>query len=439
MTSDANMTPITEVPSSSPISSIYFDGNSIMLAVVSMTESGDTKIHYLKTIEMDDLVQRVERVMHPIFMDTDYLDYTDPSALQGAMAILLENEVARYPVLGVFAPECVQQWQEQGPASREGRQGRYERGIHSCKSANPYAYPRIFGFEESPLWRDREETSFWSARFDDVLATAEQYYGLELPFLGLVTGKRAFGEILRTLNIGHEGRPVTVIDVGKLRTLYTGSRKGEILFNHAIPVGLARDDMHYFKSIRPSLNKLDQLNDQLGSLMFSPDCTPSPIFDPMVSTPQVDCTRFGMQIARYAYRVLHDIWADIAPQNELTFYLTGSPSRLPQLQSYVQIKSGVRLHKLEDSSLPGFELGDGITWQNVTDHLIPIGAAMAYHRRNESRFGMVLRDRRPVRIKTIEEIDDIAEPDTLYVVQYPSHTQRTSSNRPAINPPTPAS
>jgi hypothetical protein len=265
-------------------------------------------------------------------------------------------------------------------------------------------------------------------RFDDMAQCAEQYQGRNTPFLGMVTGDRALNEVFSYMGRMDTSRPLALVDVGKLRTLYLGGFLGRPLFIHAIPVGLARDDQHYFTSITPTLAHLDAIDRQLGTLLFPPDATPSPVFDPLISTPQVDCTRFSMQVARYADRTRRDLLGMTGGSNSV-FYVTGRASRLPGFRRYLESKTSVRFRRLDRRPVDGIHLEGNVTWPDVSDHLLPIGAALAYHRREATRQGLVLRDRRPENLVTAD-IDPLSlTPGNLYVIGSPSRgdSQRFSS------------
>ncbi|MBI5154562.1 hypothetical protein HZA57_04935 [Candidatus Poribacteria bacterium] len=308
---------------------------------------------------------------------------------------------------------------EKGEQSPRAHRARLASAVKAALSRNPFAYPRIFAFDNENANGGSQILRFWSGRFDDVLATADRYYSMEIPFQGLVTANRALGEIFRLLAPEDQAIPVTLIDVGKLRTNYLGGQHGEVAFSHTIPVGLARDDAHYFRSISPTLSYLEAINSQQGTLLFPPDATPSPIFDPAMSTPQIDCTRFAMQVARYAYRVLHDIWPTSDALTHGAHYVSGGASRLPGFRPYMEAKTSARYRRLDRRPVPGIQILGDVTWADVADHLLMIGAAVAYHRRTERLHGLVLRDRRPVRVNRAGLRGLNLEPGQLYVLEKP--------------------
>ncbi|MCB2154280.1 hypothetical protein KQI84_05295 [bacterium] len=411
--------PAISVPPDHPVTGVVVDGNSLLAAVVSMTSTGEPVVHATRTMELDSLVERIARVNHPIFMDVDFLEFPSPEILVSQLNNLLEGDIFQNPLVVVFPPEITRCWQERGPAGEEARADRIRRGLKGIRNSNPYSYPMLLAFDETKTKCGGEATRFWSTRLDDLMASADLYNSIALPFQALVQGHRAGAEILRLLSAEEPDSPMSLVDVGKLRTLYLGGCDGELVFNHAIPVGLARDDIFYFTAIKPVMSYLHTVAEQFGTLLFPPDSTPSPIFDPVISTPQVDCTRFSMQVARYAYRVLHDIWGETCEPREVVHYVTGRPSRLPGFRQYLDVKTGARFRRLDRRPIESMHLAEGIGWPQVADHLLPIGAAMAYHRRKEDRYGLVLRSRRPSRLTDQLAADGQLKPNDLYLIEAP--------------------
>ena len=62
---DAGPAPAPARPSER-VTAVYLDGNTLMAAVVSLGEQGKPIVHALRLIETEDLVERVDRIPHPI-------------------------------------------------------------------------------------------------------------------------------------------------------------------------------------------------------------------------------------------------------------------------------------------------------------------------------------------------------------------------------------
>lgn len=419
------------------VTAVSIDGNTLQAAAVSLDAGATVNVHKLATMELDELVERVSRASHPIFMDVDFIEYPDQEYLHRALRALVEEPEFDNPFVGVMPAESVQEWRREGLDEPGRRERRLLRGLQSFQSANPYAYPKMFGYSVLKTAPGVIDVEIWSSRFDDVTVVAEQYTALinpRRPFRGLVTGRRAIREMLFQMSEATGEDPVTMIDLGKLRTVYSGQQRGRPVFTQAIPVGLARDDVHYFRAVPIRTDEVIQLADEVGSLLYPPDVTPSPLFDPQVSSPQVDCTRFSVQVARYAYRVLHDLWSERAEAHEVRCVLTGLPTRLTSLRDFIEAKTGAPMFKLERSLLPRFQLGPGLNWNHVGYHCVPIGAAVAYLRRNEWRQGLILRDRRPVRLEPEQLGQTSFSEEDIYVIEAPSSDRDRSVRTPSLPP-----
>lgn len=412
MSTDSIGTPIRHAPGD-PVTAIALDGNSVIAAAVSLAEDGGLVVHYLRTIELDDVIMQVERYAHPIFMDVDYLFFPDTGLLGDALREIAGDPRFQNPVVGVFPAHCVAEWSTTANAKPHAAM---QPDIEGLQSANPYAYPRVFGIDRdsSP---GGESASVWSARLDDILALGAELRRARLPFLGLVTGRRAAAEAIRLLATPESEEPFTLIDVGKLRTLYAGFSGRRVRFSHVIPVGLIRDDIHYFTSTPPVVTRLMHLEQELGGLFSSPNQTPSPSSESDTSSPQEDCTRFALQVARYTSRVLHDVWPGTPESQSMRFVLAGRPSRLPGFREFLEQKVGVRIETLDENPPAGIRLGPGSDWRDLADHLPALGAAVAFHRRDLSRSGLILRDRRPQRLRGNRLDPDILDPSDLYLIE----------------------
>lgn len=402
------------------VTGIVIDGNSLLAAAVSMGEHGEAVVHGVATVELDSLVEKIERETHPIFMDVNHLRFGPSSTIKAALAEILSNEALRNPIIGVFPADCVKLQREWGPTGTEDRHRRVSSAVMASASvANPYRYPRILGVRSEPAADGGEYTEVWSARLEDFITCMEQFRRLGQPLLGLATGKRALGEVSRLVQ-GTAPSALTLIDVGKLRSVYAGASGGATRFVHAIPVGLARDDMHYFNSLPPRMDKVIRLSHEIGTLFLPPETTPSPLFEGKVRSPQADSTRLGLQIARFAWRVLGDIWKDeFQWDGPMEVALTGICSRIPGLSEYVSARIGMPLRRLDASAIPGIRIAGDLGWTDVVDHMLPIGAAASWFMRERNRSGLLLRDRRPIRMATVESFEGPWSDDSVYVILHP--------------------
>lgn len=388
---------------------VNIDGNMIAAAVVSISPRGQVCVHALRTIELPGPILTVDRVVHPIFMDVDFIDRQNDALAAEGLRDLFSDPRFRRPVVAVYPAGMAPTHVEADPAAGADLAGLQATCAAKVRAPNPYAYPRLVSIDNTPPLRGGTRARAWWTRFDDILLLAGLFQDTGVPFLGFTVGWRALEEIIAVCReVGQtDEHPTTIVETGKLWTHYVGAQRGQVLFNHAIPVGLMRDGIYYFKSFSPTISELDSINYQVGSLLFPPDATPSPLFDMPVSTPQVDCTRYCLQVARYSQRVQLDIWAEeIKPILPVTYYLCGAGSRVPGMRQYVEARTGMHFRRLDRRPLPGLTLGEGVNWPAVADHLLPVGAAIGYHHRGQSRWGLVLRDRRPRRV----EHDDLMDP-----------------------------
>ncbi len=412
--SSSSRTGVADTPR---VTGVCIDGNTLSAAALSYSSS-EPVVEAVGTVELERLVERVDRITHPIFMDMDVLHYVDRNSLQRGLAELLSDPALRNPIMAVFPADCAKAAAESG--SSADHMDRVTRGILStAQSSNPNRYPRIVGVETAPA-PDGEETHVWSARLSDVLACTDQFHSLGLPFLGVVTGKRALAEAMNPV-CGQDGSGArTLIDVGRLRSVYVGAAGGAVRFVHAIPVGLARDNTHYFNSLPPRLSEVEHLQQNYGTLFLPAHGTPSGLFESGNPSPQVDCTRLAVQISRFAHRVVKNVWREaVGHAGELRISLSGRPSRIAGLKEFVSAQIGVPVTALDASPIPGLGVAGDVGWSAATDHLMPIGAGLAWFRREESRFGMVLRDRRPVRVSCADDLESVALDDSVFIVEHP--------------------
>ncbi len=402
------------------VTGIAIDGNTLSAASVSWQE-GEPVIEAVRTIELPQLVERVQRVVHPIFLDVDILRYVDRNLLNRGLEELFRDPVMQNPIVGVFPADCAKQTREEGKPDEASRIVRIERCVlETAQSSNPNRFPRIVGVD-SVREGELETTRVWSARLHDVLTCMDQLQTIAgESLLGVVTGKRALEEVM-TLICSHNGTDArTLINVGKLRSVYVGAMDYAVRFAHAIPVGLARDDVHYFSALPPVTSDVESLQQDYGTLFLPAQGTPSGLFQSAGDNPQIDCTRLGVQISRFAWRVVKNIWEeDMGYAGRMRIALSGRPSRLEGMKEFVSNRVGMPVEALDASPLPGIRLGGDVGWPGVTDHLMPVGAALAWFGRTASRFGMVLRDRRPLQVPAVEALAGRSAGEPVFILQQP--------------------
>ena len=397
---------------------LWVDGNSLSAVAVEARGTG-FRLLAAHPLEADTLLERVGRFTHPIFMDAHYLQVDEEHPeFRDLLGWLLSLHDWPRPFVGVYPGGLVSEWRSAGTASRKDQRARLRDGLKASLGSNPYLYPRLFELAEEqdgPTGR----TTVWATRFDDAMALASRLTDQAAPFDGLVSGRRAIAQLLRLFEREAPGQPISIVEAGKLWTHYASMHHGRVVLNQAIPIGLARDDQHYYVSLSPTLAGVRRLSDQLGSLLYPPDATPSPIFDPRRSSPQIDSTRFALQVARYATRVESDVMAEFPETPAIVFYLAGRASRVPGMRSYLEAKTGLNFRRFDRRRIPGIELAPGMTWSTAADHLIPLGAAVAYLSSGEDPMGMLLSTRRPVQV-SVEQVRalDVA-PGGLHIVDRP--------------------
>lgn len=392
---------------------LWIDGNSISAAAVQ--GFGDSfRLLAAKTVEASSLVERVLRLSHPIFMEAAAIDMQQGPAFREALEQVLGHFDWPRPIVGVFPAGLTALARE--PASNGKAKGKRSlaAGLRQVLGPNPLLYPRLFEASEGAGGRE-----FWAARLDDAALVGERLSSSMPGFDGLVSGRRALRQILRLCESEAHDLPITLVDAGKLWTHYASVFGGRVLMDQAIPVGLARDDQHYYTSLSPTLANVRKLSSAMGSILYPADATPSPLFDPRQSSPQIDSTRFALQVARYAARVECEILS-VHPQTPaLVFYLSGMASRVPGMRDYLEARSGIHFLRFDRRRIPGVDLAPGLNWSIAADHLIPIGAAMAYLNRAESPSGMLLRGRRPQPVSPEQVRAGDIEPGQLLVVDRP--------------------
>jgi hypothetical protein len=401
------------------ITAVYIDGNTVMAAVVSRGKDGDEIIHALRLAETEELMERVDRVPHPIFVNTEHVQYPTPEMLSHALRRLLEDPEFHNPVLGVLPPDLVTLWADDSPNRIREDNRRVHAGIRAVLNGNPYAYPKLFSFDRARKdARGKSTLRFWSCRFDDMLGLADQLLRLDLPFLGVVTAQRAFAEIIADVGLSQSDRPPILVDIGKLRTTYAGSVRGERPFIHVIPVGMARDDRRYFSSFTPTLHHVRALSEKHNGLFIPTDYTPSSSLEAYASTPQVEVTRFATVVAEYMARVVTEVRKSETNASAITVCLSGLAGSIPHFTEYLEKRAGSIVVPFDQRPNIPWQVSDGTTLSQVRSGLPAIGGALAYLRRQQSHHGFVLRDRRPERITLGDSNLLDLKPEKVYMLEW---------------------
>lgn len=396
------------------------DGNSLIATVVTGTPS-HVKVLASRVVELDTLAEVTERFRHPIFMDVYAVGFPGAEAIREGFRQLFADQRFRHPVVGVYPSEKLTMLKAVGPATAEGRLERRRSLLQKIQAANPYYYPSMFNLTECPARDGLEATHLFVLRLEDMISVGMQMESLGRPFLGLILAQRGAKEILARAPETMQESPLALLDIGKLRTLYSLRLPDGRTYHNPIPVGLARDDMHYFTSIKPLVSELMKVQERRGPLLFPPDATPTPLFMVRGSTPQIDCTRMAIQVARFASRALdahpkehgHD-----APSGA-THYMLGPTSRMPGLRSYLEAWTDRELRNFTEMPLRGIELGEDVSWDDLSDTPVALGVGIAWLSRNESSFGLLLRENSTRRLlpgilRTAE-----LEPGPLYIFDRP--------------------
>lgn len=362
------------------VTAISIDGNSI--AAVAMSFDGVSyraeAIHHL---ELDRLVEVSKKLRHPVFMDVTCCVYPEKELIQARLADIFQRAVFHNPAVVLLAPDKSFAVEIAGDSAEASMLARRRACVEMQLPINPYDYPCALLFQEVPLGDGQSLTRSVRVRLADVYQISQLVAPLAPRFRGCVIGEAAASAVLSTIEPVDGDLPVTLCDVGKLRTLYAARLPNGQRFFHAIPVGLARDDMHYFRSISPSTDKLMEMNRALGTLFLPPDTTPSPLFSGWASSPQIDCTRLAVQIARYAQRAFESSLGAFRDHDRFRAinYLSGRAARIPGLKQFMEAKLDAEYRWIDGPFSSAVSLAEGYGWDEASDNLLAFGAAMQAH------------------------------------------------------------
>ncbi|MBI1292538.1 hypothetical protein GC173_15070, partial [bacterium] len=241
---------------------------------------------------------------------------------------------------------------------------------------NPYEYPAVVLLHDEAAPAGQMVTELQRMRLADLVQSNSITQPFSDRLLGFCSGIDAARRVVERLPMEDEGQQVMLCDIGKLRTLYARQDQRGVMTFNPIPVGLARDDTHYFRSIAPEMDKLRSLQATIGNLLFPPEATPSPLFSLTASSPQVDCTRLALQVSRYALRAFNTEGQPGLGEPEPVRYLTGRGSRLPGMREYIEKKTNAEFRRLDRRPLDGVSLAKGLRWGDVADNVLLLGAAL---------------------------------------------------------------
>lgn len=364
--------PTAEVKIGAPLTAIMVDGNSFV-AASGRHDGENLHVENLMHMELDRLVEVTRRLRHPIFMDVGFSHYPGRDLITERLRDTLARPEFDHPVVIVVSPDKLRVEEITGPNDEKSKKNRAKALLLGSLPFNPYEFPSVIQLQQTNMG-DHGVTRVIAARLADTLPLVNAVREVDGRFAGLISGLSASAEIVNRLIGVDENQYVILSDVGKLRTLYTVKHPDGRIHYSPIPVGLARDDVHYFKAIAPSATQLIELGHSLGNLLFPPESTPSPLFSGYISSPQIDCTRFAIQISRYAARCLDGQNCNSEHPEKVVHYLAGRASRLPGLRPYMEARLNHNVRRIDRRPLSGIRVANKLHWGDLADSLSPVGA-----------------------------------------------------------------
>lgn len=372
------MMPEQQIAEAGSVVVVGIEGNSLLLAAGERDASG-VFLNHLDHHELDSLAEVVRRVRHPIFMNIDLTQYREPEMLAQRLGQMLQApEIPPDAPLVVLLPPDRAQLDVRVVAQPDVLPtiGQFLRGQFPN---NPYEYPQLFRAQTHPHAEPGKVLlTQVMARLGEVMPLSQMARTLERPFGGVVLAQEGAGWLIPRLLRRRSADSILMTDVGKLRTLYSVVRPGVPAMHFTIPVGLARDDQHYFQTLGLSVEQFLRKMGANSSLFLPPDMTPSPLFAVGANTPQLDCTRLGLQISRYAARCLETTSGNgsSGAAASMLYYITGRASRLPGMRQYIEGRTHMPIRRIDRRPLRGVKLADHIKWGDVADNVQAVGSVL---------------------------------------------------------------
>lgn len=352
--------------------------------------SSDDGVEILKVTheECEDLLEVTRRTRHPVFMDSEGSVFTGRRILQQAIQKVLDNLGHDFPVVGILAPEKLRYHEKLGEDTERDLAQRRTTLLREYKPVSPLDYPSTFFFNEQKGGiREEACTTLYLVRLKDLIPMDQVIRECTPNFLGLIPSQCAVVSAMRCVWEFRPPSPLTLCDIGKLRTLYSTILPDGRSVHHTIPVGLARDDSYYFKSIKPARNEINALADSVGQVFFPADSSPLPTTNAPINCPQIELTRLALQVSRYALRSLEfslEAWKKGDAYSGAHF-LTGMGSRVPGLRQYIEERTRTPLRRFDRRPIPGVILHEGVKWAETADAFLPFGACVAMLRKSVER------------------------------------------------------
>ncbi len=360
---------------------VLIDGNSIAVLAGHRDEKF-CHIEAFEHLELDEPVEVTKRLHHPVFMDTYFRFLSGKDHISRVLGHIFRKPVFQKPTVAVLSSEKTVLAEVQGPKVPKSRKGRQAKLLQQLLPLNPYDYPCAVVMSEADGKQNQSMTQVLRVRLADLLPFNKVIAEHAPKYHGSIPALRASTNIIQLLHEGSEDQPVTLCDVGKLRTLYTTALPGGRILHNAIPVGLAGDHLNTARSYLPTIDHLMRLEKALGVLLLSPETSTSfPVESGKKGpgSPQIDCTRFASQIARYHLRSfdanLKEYLADPTHSSGV-HYLSGRASRLPGLRQFMEAVIAAPLRRIDRRPIPGISLASGIKWSDLADNLLLVGALL---------------------------------------------------------------
>lgn len=408
-------------PTNKRVTIVSIDGNSV--AALSAEMAGEKlRLYGHQHHECEDLEERVDRVRHPVFMDVSVMSIPHADRLAEKLKAVLATPEFAGPVVLLLNSDRLQLHELKGEAGANAMNLRRTDLLRRHLPRNPRAYPCYFYVQEIALSDGESLTRLGLGRFDDLVGLADLLAKVGSEYLGAVPAMYAADHLARHCATGgNTAKPFAACFLGKLRTLYTMlDANGRIAFQ-TIPVGLCRDEVDYFQTFVPTIKRLDELRRSVGPLLLPPETTPSPLFSGWSSTPQLECTRFASQAARYADRALR---ATLHGDAELPLHIAGLGRHLPGLREYMQARLQRPTRLLSNCAADLLDHAEHAT-DVINDQALLLGAAFEVLQPTAASLGPIGgHQHRNGNQKTPRSLSDM-ETNMVYVLEQPPGSGRS--------------